>query len=273
MEKNLDQLRRAKKRMSEKIEILGQAENIEENNSNNTDGTNWSVFDNGAFNANLKIPTGDGKFLRGRTDGYFSEVSPDSFSELETFEKCKEDFEALKVPDRKSICLDIMGQGRIGYDLGADISIGWTYKKTKIESLPGRELEYGDLFNSKILKSHIDGLKKKIIDGGDLNEVFWRAVGGLGMYQDNTYALSYLYDNLFREVYKLANTGCKFYLSMRYGSEKDDSGGMIFLMRKLKKLGFDILDKEEEDRGGTYILTKTSDKQDLPSLRILSKQE
>lgn len=250
------------------IEIIKLAEESKDE-SENIDGTFWSAFDNGAFDENIRVQKPDGKILRGRTDGYFSDTGLDSFTRLSTFEEAQNNFNLLKEPGKKSICLDIMGQGRIGYDLGADTSIGWTYKQTNIENLPSRQLKYGDLFDKKTLDSHIKDLTKQIEAGSDLNAVFWRAIGGLGLYYESEYALSYLYENLFKKIYALAKIGCKFYLSMRYGSPKDGTDHIAKLMKKLKELGFDILEKEYKDKGGNYILTKTSEKSTLPGLKTL----
>jgi hypothetical protein len=215
----------------------------------------WSYYDNGAFD------TEQGN------RGYFGKDR--SFSRLSTFEEAKESFHKLDRKGKRSLCLDVMGQGRIGVDLGSDLSLGWTYKRLNWPYLSGREVDTGDLFKKLSLEKLFTKLERRIADEGyNLNAVFFRGVLGFRMYSDNAYAVSYLYENVLRRLYKLANVGCKFYLCLELDENSwFEPSNPLPLMDLLRSLGFEISSSGNSD----HILTKTKGLEELPSLRQINK--
>jgi hypothetical protein len=218
---------------------------------------NWGIYDYGAHD----IPK------QGHS-GYFGK-GMESFAKIMTFQKAKDYFnflsEKTKEIGRKSLALDVLGQGRIGFDLGAKKSVGWTYKDLPIENLEGREIWVGDLFDQDVLENHIKELDRLIDkEGYDLNAVFFRAVCGFFIYYSNLYALSKLYEKVFLKIYSRMKIGARMYLSMpNYGSEANDTNYVEKLMIVLKGMGYWIT----SDGDGNYVLEKSPDKLELPTLK------
>lgn len=241
----LSKLRKGKSELETQTNELKETEDKTQLNLEETRG--WTVYDSGAFG----------------THGYFKDTPLMSFQNLMSFEEVRAKIRSLKEAGKKTMTLDVMGQGRVGHDLGADVSVGWTYKEHGEEKLEGRVIETGDLFDEKIVQGFIKNLKDRVDDGLILTDVFLRSEGGLGIYLDNPYALAHIYENVFGPVYELAPEGTRFFLGMRYAHDTPRA-----LMEALRNEGYDIRDDEH----GYYLLTKSATKPTLPSLRTLSSK-
>jgi hypothetical protein len=225
----------------------------------------WSIYDLGAKDKNDKED--EESYC-----GYFGE-GRESFARILPFEDAKYSFDQLskktKELGRKSLALDVMGQGRIGFDLGAEKSVGWTYKDQPIENLEGREIREGDLFDEKVLEKHFEELDRLVdSEGYDLNAVFFRAAGGFYIYYYNLFALSLLYEKVFTKIYSRMKTGGRMYLSIPdYGSGDKGASYVEKLMGVLRGMGYWIT----TDNHGLYVLEKSADKTVLPSIKEIMR--
>ncbi len=220
-----------------------------------------------------KLPSGEGKrtsfwdiFDKGAHghEGYFSlENSPDSFGHLIPFESAKHRLQDLRESGVRNVVLDIMGQGRVGVDLGADLSVCWTLNQMPNEVLPHREVERGDIFEKKDRDELFRKLDERLQDH-QLAAVFFRGVGGFGYYAQNTYALASLYKNILSPLYERAPVGALFYLNIDFGSNLPQKA-----MHALSTQGFRILGPDHK----CYVLEKTAEKEKLPSIAELDLSE
>jgi hypothetical protein len=241
----LKRLREGKKDLPEITQDIGAIERSTD--IDHTTSRGWSVYDSGAH---------------GQV-GYFERGYEGSFEDLIPFSEVATDIAGRRANGHKVITLDVMGGGRIGIELGATKSIGWIYQNQGEQAFPGRFIETGDLMDSKIVESHLRKLETDIAENYELTDIFFRPEGGIGMYGENMYALSHLYENIFRRLYKIAPVGARFYFSMVFSASSSHG-----LMKALKAEGYCLRQKA---RSPVYLLTKTSEKLSLPSLRVLSK--
>lgn len=213
-------------------------------------GNEWHIYDNSAFGQ----------------EGYFDRRL-DSFVHIVSFEKAKANLKELQKQHEgmKVVILDIMGQGGIGNDLGADIAIGWTYKDHKeLEREPNRIIAEGDLFDRTVQKEHINNLKRLLEEqNAFLGAVFFRSVGGYGLEKENLYANALLYERYFRKLYRLAPIGAHFYLNINMGNSYGAQ-----LERYLKENGYELLTNHDRTLFCS-VLVKTEGKPELPSLEAL----
>ncbi len=158
-----------------------------------------------------------------------------------------------------------MGQGRIGCDLGADLSIGWTYKRREnIELLPGRIIEEGNLLDKKERAGMFNALDVHIDkENYQLGAIFFRAVGGFNQYIKNTYALASLYDLVLRPLYERAPVGADFFLNIDFAGTHHPTNVMSDLSRR----GYNI----RGPRNRCFVLEKSQEHLILPSLRKMSR--
>lgn len=207
----------------------------------------WTIFDSGAY----------GK------DGYYeNNRDGQTFEQLLPLAEVKADIAQREAVGQKVMVLDVMGQGRIGVDLGATKSVGWTYQKQRLARLKGRSVEFGDLLKQSVVDKHIKKLAKDM-KRNLLTDVYFRPAGGAGVYAWNTYASTLLYENLFRPLYNVAPVGTRFHLGMTWAASASHG-----LLQALKSEGYDL----REAKIPLYLLTKTGEKSELPLLRTLAKK-
>jgi hypothetical protein len=198
-------------------------------------------------------------------DGYFAS-GKDSFANLVSFKEAEENIAKIK-GNKKAIVLDVMGTGKIGVDLGADIAIGWTYKDhSEEERALNQTVRAGDLFQDVVVHDHLEHLDQQIKrEDAVLTAVFFRAVGGYAVYKENLYANAILYEKYLRPLYQSAPIGAHFYLNINF----NESYGQQ-LLQTLKKQGYKIMhQRDPNDIQSLFcaVLVKTKEKDTLPPAR------
>lgn len=195
--------------------------------------------------------------------GYFSQGS-DSFGTIVSFEEAQKNLAGLKAAHNNApvVVLDIMGQGVVGRDLGADIPMGWTLFDHELGAETGGiEMMYGDLFDRTIACEHMQALESLLqARGAILGAVFFRAIAGYISKKDNIYANAFLYERYLRPLYERVPVGALLYLNINFPTSYGEQ-----LITILEQEGFRISRSPEGmATRRCVVLEKTTEKLVLP---------
>ncbi len=213
------------------------------------EGNRWGTYGKGALGS----------------EGYFEPGGADSFASLVSFEAACENISKIK-GNKKAMVIDVMGTGKAGVELGADISIGWTYQDHREEGRASNQIvRPGDLFEKDVARNHLADIDTQIAQQDTvLAAVIFRAVGGYAIYKENLYANAFLYEKYLRPLYERAPIGMHFYLNIKY----EESYGQ-HLLKMLADQGYRLLRGDPNERASLFcaVLIKTNDKESLPDAR------
>jgi hypothetical protein len=182
------------------------------------------------------------------SDDYFGEgISDTSFARLTTPETIQESIIERQKRGKKSVVLDVFGQGCIGFDSGADVVLASTYRDPNdtfhrggTPEGRGRKdgVEYllGDGFtheNMSKLKERLDAL---IADNHELDTIFFRPIAGLDSYVHLPEARRFLFNTMLRGLYERLAPGGRILIELSAFSQQH-AGGYLDAFERMFKDG------------------------------------
>lgn len=201
-------------------------------------------------------------------DSYFKNLreagSIGGFSELADFDQVKEFVDSLHELGEQVVCLDVMGQGVIGSELGCDVSLGTTLplpddfqgKEAWLEEKKSRGIDLieGDIFSRDTQARLFDELDELAGNGNKLALVFFRPGAGDKGVSGNIYAEQVLADELFIGIFERVLLGGKLFISLaNYPIEKREE-----FVDFIRLIGTEVDIETSDSFYGSIMITKTA---------------